>query len=149
MFLGYGFAAGTHSLDATLVSQINVTSLAVSNGIIGDLFATNEVLDYSTTIPTSWNFYTLLYGKFNGNLLAGNIDFAVSEVDVLRVKRRIKGDTLWTILYEKTVSTQDDLNILYYDKTTRANTTYEYAIVPVFDQIEGTKYSKEIITNFQ
>jgi len=149
IFLGYAFAGGNYSLDPTPINQEDTTTIKVSNSVVGDLFATNEDLTYSTDIPSTWNFYTIMHGKFSGNLLAGNIDFTVSEVDSLRVERRKKGSTVWTILYEQVVTTKDDLNVLYYDKTARANTTYEYAIVPVFDQVEGTKYSKEITTDYQ
>lgn len=149
IFLGYAFAGGDYSLDPTPTDQEDATTIKVSNGVVGDLFATNEDLVYSTDIPATWNFYTIMHGKFSGNLLAGNIDFTVSEVDSLRVERRKKGIVAWTTLYEQTVTTKDELNVLYYDKTARANTTYEYAIVPVFDQVEGTKYSKEITTDYQ
>ena len=149
MFLGYGFAGGNHSLDATPVCTNNSTSIKVSNGVVGDIYATNEALAYSTTIPDAWNFYTIMHGKFGGNLLAGNIDFAVSEVNSLRIERRIKNNTNWVILHEQTVSKKEDLTVLYYDKTARANTTYEYAIVPIIGQVEGTKYSQEITTDFQ
>jgi len=149
IFLGYAFAGGKYSVDPTPINQEDTTVIKVSNGVVGDLFATNEDLTYSTDIPSTWNFYTIMHGKFSGNLLAGNIDFAVSEVTSLRVERRKKGLTAWTILLEQTVTTVDDLKILYYDKTARANTTYEYAIVPMFDQVEGTKYSKEVTTDYQ
>lgn len=149
MFLGYGFAGGNYSLDATPVCQNDSTSIKVSNAVVGDLYATNEALTYSTTIPNDWNFYTIMHGKFSGNLLAGNIEFAVSEVSSLRIERRIKNNTNWIILHEQTISKKEDLTVLYYDKTARANTTYEYAIVPVLGQVEGTKYSQEITTDFQ
>ena len=149
MFLGYGFAGGNYSLDATPVCQNDSTLLKVSNAVVGDLYATNEALTYSTTIPDNWNFYTIMHGKFSGNLLAGNIDFAVSEVSSLRIERRVKNNTNWVILHEQTVSKKEDLTVLYYDKTARANTTYEYAIVPIIGQVEGTKYSQEITTDFQ
>lgn len=149
IFLGYAFAGGDHSLDTTPVCQNDSTSIKISNAFVGDLFATNETLTYSTTIPDTWNFYTIMYGKFSGNLLAGNIDFAVSEVSALRIERRTKNNTNWVILHEQSVSKKEDLTVLYYDKTARANTTYEYAIVPIIGQVEGTKYSQEITTDFQ
>ena len=149
MFLNYAFAAGRYTLDQTATNTSNATSIKIANGVFDQLYATSEALSYSTTIPSIWNFYTIMDAKFNGNLLAGNIDFAVSEVDSLRIKRRIKGTIPWIILHEQAVSTASDLIIAYYDITNRANTTYEYAIVPVFDQVEGAFYISEVTTNYQ
>ena len=149
IFLGYAFAGGPHSFDASAVTGNSATSAVLSNGVFDEFYMTSDVLSYSNTIPSSWDFHTLLHANFNGNLLAGNIDFAVSEVDVLRLKRRIKGTTNWVILYEQPVSNKDDLTVVYYDKTCRANTTYQYTLVPVFDQVEGKSYTSEITTDFQ
>jgi hypothetical protein len=47
------------------------------------------------------------------------------------------------------VSTSDDLSILYYDRTARANTKYEYTIVPVFGQVEGSFFTNTVTPDYQ
>jgi len=149
IFLGYAFAGGTYSLDPTPVVQNDITSITIQNGIYDYLYATLDGLSYSTDTPTEWNFGTKLYAKFNGDLLAGNVDFAVSEVSSLRLKRKKYGDTAWTTLYEQAVSTSDDLSILYYDRTARSKVKYEYTIVPVFGQVEGSFFANTVTPEYQ
>ena len=149
IFLGYAFAGGSYTLDPTPTTVNDVTSVAIQNGIYDYLYATINALSYSTDKPTGWDFGTRLSADFNNNLLAGNIAFALEEVSSLRVKRKKYGETNWATLYEQPVSTSDDLSILYYDKTARSNTKYEYAIVPVFGQSEGYLFTKLLTTDYQ
>lgn len=149
IFLGYAFAGGNYSLDPSPVIVNDITSVKIQNGIYDYLYSTLKDATYSTDVPSGWDFDTRLYAKFNGNLLGGNIDFALSEVSALRLKRRKYGDTAWTFLYEQTVSTSEDLSILYYDKTARANTKYEYTIVPVFGQVEGSFFTNTVTPEYQ
>lgn len=149
VFLGYAFAGGQYSLDSTPLAQNDITSITVQNGIYDYLYATLDDLSYSTDTPSAWDFGTKLYAKFNGGLLAGNVDFAVSEVSSLRLKRRKYGDTSWTTLYEQAVSTAKDLSILYYDRTARSNVKYEYVIVPIFGQVEGSFFSNTVTPEYQ
>lgn len=147
--LGYAFAGGQYTLDPTPVSENNANTIKIENAVFDEFYGNSTALEYSETIPIVWDFDTLFHAYFNNNLLAGNISFAVSEINKLRLKRRVKGSSNWVTIYEQTVNTADDLAVEYYDITARANTTYEYTIVPVFDQVEGSLYTNEITTDFQ
>ncbi len=149
IFLGYAFAGGDHSIDPTLLPPNDISSIVIENGIYDYLYATVEDLSYSTDAPSEWNFDTRLYAKFDGDLLAGNINFALNEVNLLKLKRRKYGDTSWTTIYEQSVSTSDDLSILFYDRTARSNTKYEYTIVPVIGQVEGDFFTNAVTTDYQ
>jgi len=150
IFLGYAFAGGNYTLDPTPTNESDVTNVTIQNGIYDYLYATVNALSYSTDKPTGWDFGTRLNADFNNNLLAGNITFALGKVSSLRVKRRKYGETNWSTIYEQyPIITSDDLSILYYDKTARSNTKYEYAIVPVFGQSEGYLFSEMLTTNYQ
>lgn len=148
IFLGYAFAGGIYSLDSTPITQRDNTSIVISNGIFGELYATSKTEGYSTVIPEDWSFDTLFHARFDGNLLAGNVNFAASEVKLLRLKRRIKGKSQWTTIYEQIIKSAEDFSFEWLDKTARANTTYEYTIVPVFDKVEGSLFTNEITTDF-
>lgn len=149
MFLGQTFAGGLHSLDSTPIATKGATEIRITNSVVDELYVTSKEKEYSTTIPTDWNFDTILHAKLNDNLLAGNIDFAVSEVDKLRLKRRVKGEMSWTTLYEQPIANAEDLTIKWDDITPRSATPYEYSIVPVFDKVEGSFFASEITTDFR
>lgn len=149
IFLGYAFAGGTYSLDHTPVAQNDITTISIQNGIYDYLYATVADLSYSTDTPADWDFNTRLYAKFNGNLFGGNIEFAVSEISSLRLKRRKYGSTAWITIYERTIASSSDLSILYYDRTARSNIKYEYAIVPVIGQVEGTFFASDVTPSYQ
>lgn len=149
MFLGRTFAGGLYSFDTTILPEKEITEINLSNGIVDELYVTSKDMEYSTNVSTEWNFDTVLYAKFKGNLLAGNIDFAVSEVDKLRLKRRKNGDVDWITLYEQPVLTADDLIVEWEDLTARSKTTYEYTIVPVFGDVEGSFFSNKITADFR
>jgi len=149
IFLGYAFAGGNYSLDPTPTVGSDVTSITIQNGIYDYLYATVADLSYSTSTPAEWDFNTRLYAKFNGNLIGGNIEFAASEISSLRLKRRKYGNTAWTTIYEQTITSSSDLSILYYDRTARSNIKYEYTIVPIIGQVEGTFFASEVTPSYQ
>ena len=149
MFLGMTFAGGLYSFDTTPLPEKEITKVKLSNGIVDELYITSKDIEYNTEIPTVWDFGTILYAKFSDNLLAGNIDFAVNEVDKLRLKRRKKGEVDWITLYERSVLTAEDLFIEWVDLTARSNTTYEYTIAPIFGDVEGSFFANEITTSFR
>ena len=149
MIFGYTFASGKDSMRPSPTPGNSITTVRVSNGVVDEVYMESDVMTYSTAFPTQWNFKTAFDAKFNGDLLAGNTLFAAKEVASLRLKRRKKGKSAWDTIYEQTVNGDaTKLNFTFYDKTCRANTSYEYTIVPVIGQVEGNFYTNEIKTNF-
>ncbi|MEG2381078.1 MAG: hypothetical protein RSB38_05225 [Oscillospiraceae bacterium] len=148
-FFGQTFAGGLYSLDAAPSCTKEITEVQISNSISDEIYMTSQPLNYSTSIPTTWDFDTILHAKFNNNLLAGNVEFAVGEVSKLRLKRRKRESVKWDILLEQPVSTIKDLHIEWEDRTARANTSYEYAIVPMFGDVEGSFFASDITTDFR
>lgn len=147
MFLGRTFAGSL--IETTPIPYDNETVIKVHGGIFDELYGSSKLSEYSTDIPNEWDLDTLIHANFDGTLLAGNVKFAVSEVSKLRLKRREKGSIKWTTLYEQPVINRNDLNVEWYDRTARANTVYEYTIVPIFGEVEGAFYCSEIATDFQ
>jgi hypothetical protein len=143
------FAAGPHALDTTPPVEKTGDSITVFGCEADDLFATSSLLPYSTEIPGDWDIHTLLHAAFNDSLLAGNINFYLNEIRVLRLKRRAKGTLKWLTLYEQEISNVGDLNLVWYDISARSGVSYEYTIVPVFDHVEGALFSNEIASDFR
>ena len=148
LFSSYTFASGKMSLDTTPYLSPIANSFVLTRGIIDDFYlSTNTSLLISDDLNT-WEYDTVIYAQFNGNLEGGNAEFNADTTDFIRLKRRQKGTFDWVNLYEKDIGDIDDFNFIYFDYTARSNTEYEYALVPVTAMVEGVFSSTEIKTNF-
>ena len=147
IFLGYSFADGEHSFDSTPVDEKDYNSITLSGGKFDSLFGSRGDKTAEDLRTGDWDFDTILRALFQDNTLAGNIDYAVSEIDKLRLKRRKKGELEWVTLFDKTVTTSDDLSMVYDDPTAGMG-VYEYAVVPVIGGIEGAFFANSIESNF-
>ncbi|MEG0900160.1 MAG: hypothetical protein RSF40_10690, partial [Oscillospiraceae bacterium] len=75
-FCGYNFFKDGDCLNFAPTSVENITKTKLENGIFDDFYVTSDVTSpYSTTIPTMWDFMTIMQANFNGNINAGNVDF--------------------------------------------------------------------------
>ncbi len=150
MFFGMSFIGSTNSNFASPIYRDDVDYVEVKNGIIDDLYLTANITDsYTTSIPTIWDYDTILHAQFNGNLFAGNSDFTVETTSHLRVKRRKKGTYKWTTLFEIPVNKKEDFSFTRIDKYARGKTNYEYSIVPVLNNTEGNYNISNIETLFE
>lgn len=147
IFMGYAFAGGGHSMDSTPAGDGSYASVALSGGKFDSLLGSRADKTAEDLKSGDWDFDTILRALFQGNTLAGNIDYAVSEIDKLRLKRRKKGDLEWITLFDKVVTTADDLSMIYDDPTAGIG-TYEYAVVPVIGGIEGAFFANSIESDF-
>jgi hypothetical protein len=150
IFLGQGFCSGKHSLDYTVTNVSEINNVLIQNGIFTDLFMTkNTTYTYSLSIDGTWDFDTVMYAKFDGNLHAGNIEFVANQVSMLRIKRRKQGTYDWTTLYEVPILTTDDFNFERFDNFARSGTKYEYAVIPIIGGIESGLIINSVESNFE
>lgn len=130
-----------------VVDYLTFTGIAID-----DLYATvsteDDIDDWDGTFPDRWTWDTILHAKFNGNLMAGNVEYTADLVSEVRVKRRIKGTFKWKTLHIHPVSSDEDLSFAYYDRTAAANTEYEYAYVPLISGTEQYINTAEIKSEF-
>lgn len=138
IFLGMTFGAGAHTLDYTPTHLNNVNSLTLKNGVFDDLFITqNTNQSYSTSISKEWDFDTILHAEFNGDLLAGNVDFTAEQVSDVRIKRRKKDTFDWLTLFQIPITSHESFQFERFDPYTQSGVEYEYALVPVLNGTEG------------
>lgn len=138
IFSGITFSGGQHTLDPTPTHVDTFESLRIENGVFDDLYLTEDsTLEYTTTIPTTWDVNTVLHALFDGTLYGGNINLVLSETSAIRIKRREINSYKWITLYERTINSEDDFDFEFFDRYARANKEYEYAVVPVMANIEG------------
>lgn len=146
-FTGACFTAHTHSMNCTPTAIDNINYVQVNNAIFDDVYIGTDtaILD---DIPGNWDWSTVMYAEFNGDLTAGNLNYMLEQINALRVKRRRKNDAQWVTLFEIPVSTAEDMQFYLYDKYVQYGQEYEYLLVPVVDQIEAISVSREVTPIF-
>lgn len=146
-FTGICFTAHNRSMDCTPTHIDNIDYVWANNAIYDDLYIGTDP-NVLTEIPSNWDWSTVMYATFNGNLTAGNLNYMLSQLSALRVKRKRKQDTQWITLFEIPVATAEDMQFYLYDKYVQWGQEYEYALVPVVDQIEALTVSLEVTPTF-
>lgn len=123
------------------------TYTKLEHGAFDDLLFTGNVVQFEQPIGTNWDNNTILHAKFNNNLMAGNLDYSTETISLVRIKRREKGENAtWVTIKEIPITKTEDFSFTYVDRYARSRTEYEYAVVPVMNNIEldytiGTVYS--------
>ena len=90
-FCGQTFYRDNKSSQSALVDITNLNSITLDNAIYDDLFVTKNYNAEITQSNKGWSFDTIMYAMFKGNLLAGNIEFALNTITSIRIKQREKG----------------------------------------------------------
>ena len=149
-FLGYNFLKDGNALDPTPTNINNITYARVQNGIFDHFNVTRNIsFDYTSIIPTDWDFNTIMDAGFNGDINAGNVDNLAANVTSVRIKRRIKGTFEWITLREIPISSPNDLSFIITDNLNAYNVEYEYAWVPMTNDVEGNYIIESILSQFQ
>ncbi len=149
IFLGYNFLQDRYSWQPVPTNLTNLEDIKIENGIYDRFNITKDVdFPYITTYPTTWDLSTQLDADFNGNINAGNIDYVISQISAIRIKRRKKGEFKWYTLYDVPINSLEDVNFVRYDYFAQNETEYEYAIVPIIGNVEGEYAMNSILSEF-
>lgn len=140
IMLGTSLAGDSTSLRPTPTVSGKISSFRLSNGEFDNFYVTKDTKKEFECgeVPDLWDYNTILWAKFNGNLNSSNISDDLYNADCLRIKRRKKNTYSWITLFE--VDPREDVNgwrFTRYDKTAQSGYDYDYAIVPVANNIEG------------
>lgn len=148
MFVGVSCCGSGDSISSTPSLVNDITYISISNGIYDELFGTDnpdiEMIDSSK----KWDFDTRFYAKFQGNLMAGNVDYAASMVSSIRIKRRKNDEHQWLTMFDIPIETNDDFNFELIDRYAQGSQDYYYAMVPVIEHVEGNINKNEIRSEF-
>lgn len=148
--VGYNFCADGNALDPTPTNINDITYTKVQNGIFDHFnVSRNTSFDYNSIIPTDWDVDTLMNADFAGNASAGNVAKVASGVTSVRVKRRIKGTFDWITIREIPVAKPEDLSFVITDNLNAYNVEYEYAYVPMTEDVEGSYIIESILSKFE
>lgn len=149
IFLGYNYLQDRYSWQPVPTNLTNIEDIKIENGIYDHFNITKNVtFPYITTYPGGWDLQTQMDADFDGNINAGNIDYVVSQISDIRVKRRKKGEFDWYTLYDIPVTDPTDIDFVRYDYLAQNDTEYEYAIVPVIGNVEGEYSMNSIESQF-
>lgn len=149
-FIGYNFYSDGNALDPTPTDINNITYTKIQNGIFDHFNVSRDTsFDYSSIIPTDWDINTLMNADFAGNVSAGNVGQLATGITSIRVKRRIKGTFDWITIREIPVSKPEDLSFVITDNLNAYNVEYEYAYVPMMEDVEGNYIIESILSKFE
>ena len=148
--VGYNFCADGNALDPTPTNINDITFTKIQNGIFDHFNVSRDTsFDYSSIIPTDWDIDTWMNASFAGNTSAGNVAQVATGVTSIRVKRRIKGTFDWITIREISVAKPEDLSFVITDNLNAYNVEYEYAYVPMMEDVEGNYIVESILSKFE
>lgn len=148
-FIGYNFFSGEGALQVSPSHINDIQETIVSNAIFDHVNITKDTsIAPSKEIPDDWTYDTILNANLNGNLSGGNLEYLVSNISGIKIKRRVKGGFDWLTLYEVKISSVEDLKFVFEDFLNQYGVEYEYAFVPVTNGAEGEYIINSIYSKF-
>lgn len=150
MFFGTTFLGIKYTALPTAAFSKDETYLKFGNGLYSDVYGTKEIDSNMTNIvPENWDWDTLIKADYSdGQINAGNSEWTLQTVSELVIKKRIKGTFDWTTVDVREINQTEDFNFQGIDRYSKANTTYEYAIVPYLNHNPGNYTIVEIDSDF-
>lgn len=147
-FCGYSFCSGKDVLNPIPTNTDDIKQVRIQNAIFEHIDITrNTIFDYTTELP-KWDFDTIIDCDFENGTGAGNVEFTLSQLSSIRIKRRKKGDFNWITVQEIPINDRTDLNSIRRDYFVPSYEEFEYALVPILNGVEGKYIIGSIETEF-
>jgi len=137
-----------------LITEDYVTNLVSPNNLVLSNAIFDEIHGYElgdkdlSNVKESWTAYTFIYGKFEGNTNAGNIDNEGVPIDKLKLNRRTKGkdDEVTLAIYDYAQSGNIEFSKIDW---TQGAKEHIYSVIPIgINGLIGKKNETEISTPF-
>lgn len=147
--VGYNFCGDINCLDELPTNVNNITKTRIQNGIYDHINILGEADSaYSTAIPDSWGFDTILDCNFKNNISGGNIGELAQYITEFRIKRRVKGTYDWITIKDEYINDPSELSVIFKDNLALNYTEYEYAFVPIMNDAEGNYVIEDVLSKF-
>ncbi|HDX9663341.1 TPA: hypothetical protein ROX91_002040 [Bacillus cereus] len=134
----------------TPICTDHMDELQISEGTYDEAFLTldTNIVD-DTAKPTNWTLQTLMDAKFTGDLDAGSVGADGFKVTKILIYRTVVGTFKWEAIAE--FDYDPDYNVYdYVDRFTENGALYQYAIVPVANEVLGDKLiSDEVKSEYE
>lgn len=148
-FLNYNFFSDINALDNAPSNVESINNVKLTNAIFEHFNVTQNInTEVNTTIPTAWDYDTILDANFENNLNAGNVDFLVEQISAIKIKRRVQGTFDWLTLATIPINSVNDLNFVFNDLLNKNGIQYEYAFVPIIENVEGNYIIDTVFSQF-
>ena len=148
-FIGYSFFSGPDALDSAPSQVDKITTTRLTNAIFDHFNITKDVnIEYSDKKPDGWTYDTVLDADFNGDIDGGNVNFMIEQISAVKIKRRKRGTFTWMTLETIPITKVEDLSFLFIDRLNAHGIDYEYAFVPILEDIEGDYIINSILSQF-
>ena len=138
----------TTAISGNIDEMFPLTILTYQNCSLDNVDVTkNSTRVFSTTFPI-WDYYTCINCDCS-SLIAGNISLVLSQVEGVKLKRRLVGTFDWITLKYIPISYQSSMTFEIYDNLVPSGKTFDYAIVPILSgDIEGEYISVSVDSEF-
>ena len=148
--LGYNFCSDRNAIDPMPTNVSHIHSTKIENGIYDHFNVSNNVTKPpNPTIPTDWDWETVMDCDFENNISAGNVEQIERDITGYRLKRRKVGEFEWTTIKETEINSISELTFTFTDNLALNFTEYQYAVVPMLGVVEGDYMVEQIATNFK
>lgn len=148
-FLNYNFFSDINALDNAPSNVESINNVKLTNAIFEHFNVTQNInTEVNTNIPTAWDYDTILDANFENNLNAGNVDFLVEQISAIKIKRRVQGTFDWLTLAIIPINSVNDLNFVFNDLLNKNGVQYEYAFVPIIENVEGNYIIDTVFSQF-
>lgn len=139
----------TYTSATTPPLVTDITTVTIGMAYFKKLYITSNTETVITdSMPTTFDYDTVMLALFAHDTMAGNVGFAVETVSKLLIKRREVGQFNWVTIYKQNINTVDDFNISAVDYYARSRAKYQYAVVPTQNGIEGSYNITDVNTRF-
>lgn len=150
MIIGYSFF--NKDIDGiiydTAIPTSEIDEVTLSDGMYDELFTSvNTTIDKTNERPEGWEIKTIMDAKFNDSLEAGTIDGSGHVVTKIQMYRREwqTPNSEWLLIaqfdYEKVYNMYTVI-----DRFVENGKTYEYAVLPLADDVQGNLAISQPIT---
>lgn len=148
-FLNYNFFSDINALDNAPSNVESINNVKLTNAIFEHFNVTQNInTEVNTSIPTAWDYDTILDANFENSLNAGNVDFLVEQISAIKIKRRVQGTFDWLTLATIPINSVNDLNFTFNDLLNKNGVQYEYAFVPIIENVEGNYIIDTVFSQF-
>lgn len=148
MFVGFACCGSGSAISSTPILLNDITYIEITNGIYDELFGSDNADLIISDSTKKWDFDTRFYAKFQGNLIAGNVDYAASMVSSIRIKRRKNNEHKWTTMWDIPINKNEDFQFELIDRYAQGSQDYYYAMIPVIEHVEGNINKNMIRSEF-
>lgn len=148
-FLNYNFYKDEDCLNPLATNAQDLNNTLITNAVFEHFHQTKDVTSASSpTIPTVWDYLTIMDANFKNNINAGNAADLFKNVTAIKIKRRKLGEFNWITLKIIPILDPNNINIAFNDNLVCNFTDYEYAFVPIIQDVEGNYISESIMAEF-